>query len=48
VTNQILDDFVEAIAPRQAHIVADWNVRGNLKTIVRAEYRAPTNAGNIR
>jgi 7-cyano-7-deazaguanine reductase len=42
VTNQILDEFVEAIAPRRAEIVADWNVRGNLKTIVRAEYRSPS------
>jgi 7-cyano-7-deazaguanine reductase len=41
VTNQILDEFVDAIAPRRAEIVADWNVRGNLKTIVRAEYLAP-------
>jgi len=47
VTNQILDDFVAAIAPRQAQIVADWNVRGNLKTIVRAEYRAAANVGSI-
>jgi 7-cyano-7-deazaguanine reductase len=47
VTNQILDDFVAAIAPRQAQIVADWNVRGNLKTIVRAEYRAPADVGSI-
>lgn len=41
VTNQILDDFVEAIRPKRAEIVADWNVRGNLKTVVRAEYLAP-------
>ena len=41
VTNQILDDFVDAIAPKHAWIVADWNVRGNLKTVVRAEYIAP-------
>lgn len=47
VTNQILDDFVAAIAPRQASIVADWNVRGNLKTVVRAEYRAPSEVGSI-
>jgi 7-cyano-7-deazaguanine reductase len=40
VTNQILDDFVEAIAPRSAQITADWNVRGNLKTIVRADFQA--------
>src|SRR5579884_3263927 len=40
VTNQILDTFVAAIRPRDAEIVADWNVRGNVKTIVRAEYHA--------
>jgi 7-cyano-7-deazaguanine reductase len=38
VTNQILDDFVASIRPRQAEVVADWNPRGNLHTIVRAEY----------
>jgi 7-cyano-7-deazaguanine reductase len=41
VTNQILDDFVDAIEPKEAEIVADWNARGNLKTIVRARYKAP-------
>jgi 7-cyano-7-deazaguanine reductase len=41
VTNQILDDFVAAIRPARAEIVADWNVRGNVKTIIRAEYLAP-------
>ena len=41
VTNQILDDFVAAIQPRHAEIVADWNPRGNLHTVVRAEYHAP-------
>lgn len=42
VTNQILDDFVATIQPRRAEIAADWNVRGNLKTVVRAEYGAGT------
>lgn len=41
VTNQILDDFVDAIAPKEVEIVADWNPRGNLKTVVRATYRSP-------
>ncbi|HLJ67685.1 MAG TPA: preQ(1) synthase [Chloroflexota bacterium] len=40
VTNQILDDFVAAIRPTRAEISADWNPRGNLKTVVRAEYDA--------
>ena len=47
VTNQILDDFIAAIAPREAHITSDWNVRGNLKTIVRADYHAPSELGSI-
>ena len=47
VTNQILDDFIDAIAPTEAHIVADWNVRGNLKTIVRADYHALSDSGSI-
>ncbi len=42
VTNQILDDFVATIQPRRADIAADWNVRGNLKTVVRAAYEAGT------
>lgn len=38
VTNQILDDFVAAIQPKRAEIVADWNVRGNVHTAIRAQY----------
>lgn len=41
VTNRILDDFVASIRPARADIVADWNVRGNVKTVIRASYRAP-------
>jgi 7-cyano-7-deazaguanine reductase len=41
VTNRILDDFVAVAEPRWAQVVADWNVRGNLKTVITAEYRAP-------
>jgi 7-cyano-7-deazaguanine reductase len=40
VTNSILDDFIAAIRPRRAEVVADWNVRGNVKTVVRAGYEA--------
>lgn len=40
VTNKILDDFVQVIQPARAEIVADWNVRGNVKTVIRADYRA--------
>ncbi|MGH2442291.1 MAG: preQ(1) synthase [Chloroflexota bacterium] len=44
VTNQILDDFVAAIHPGYAAIVSDWNVRGNLKTVIRAQYYEPNRA----
>ncbi len=37
--NRILDDFVGAVAPRWAELVAEFNLRGGIKTIVRCEYR---------
>lgn len=46
VTNKILDDFVAAIHPRRAEIVADWNVRGNVKTVVRAPYEEPAESAD--
>jgi 7-cyano-7-deazaguanine reductase len=36
VTNRILDDLVAAIRPRWAEVVGDFNVRGGIKTEVRA------------
>jgi 7-cyano-7-deazaguanine reductase len=39
VTNTILDDLVEACAPRFARISAKWNVRGGIYTTVVAEHR---------
>jgi 7-cyano-7-deazaguanine reductase len=39
VTNAILDDIVEATAPRFARITARWNVRGGITTDVVAEHR---------
>lgn len=38
VVNQIRDDFVRACDPLELHIEGDFNVRGNIKTIVRASY----------
>ena len=38
VTNQILDDLVEAIRPRRMTVVGDFSVRGGIKTSVTAEY----------
>lgn len=41
VTNRILKDLVEAMAPRFMRLTADFNVRGGIYTTVVAEHRAP-------
>ncbi len=38
VANQILDDLVLLLDPRWMRVTADFSVRGNIKTIVRAEH----------
>ena len=38
VTNRILDDLVRAVRPRWAEVTGDFNVRGGIKTEVRAAY----------
>jgi 7-cyano-7-deazaguanine reductase len=57
VTNDILDDLVRLLAPRWMRVVAEFNVRGNIKTTIfaehaatgytgpRQEYRRPTFSG---
>ena len=56
-TNDILDDLVAALEPRWMRVVGEFNVRGNIKTVVtaeharegytgpRPEYRKPTFTG---
>jgi len=39
VINVILEDFVRACDPVAVEIEGDFNVRGNIKTVVRASYR---------
>lgn len=39
VVNLILEDFVRACDPRAVDIEGDFNVRGNIKTVVSASYR---------
>ena len=38
ITNRILDDLVRAVRPRWAEVTGDFNVRGGIKTEVRAAY----------
>lgn len=45
VTNAILDDLVALLAPRWLRVVADFTVRGNIKTIIFAEHVAPDYEG---
>lgn len=40
VTNRILQDLVDATAPRFMRLTADFNVRGGIYTTVVAEHRA--------
>ncbi|HEX9003380.1 MAG TPA: preQ(1) synthase [Blastocatellia bacterium] len=41
VVNQFRDDFVKACDPLEFQIEGDFNVRGNIKTVVRASYVKP-------
>lgn len=38
VTNRILDDLVELLAPRRMTVVGDFWVRGGIHTVVEAAY----------
>jgi 7-cyano-7-deazaguanine reductase len=41
VVNRILDDFVEAVAPKWVEVVGDFRVRGGIHTVVRASHGEP-------
>jgi len=38
VINVVLEDFVRACDPLKVEIEGDFNIRGNIKTVVRANY----------
>ncbi len=40
-TNTILNDLVALLSPRWMRVVADFTVRGNIKTIIFAEHATP-------
>ena len=40
VTNQILDDLVGLLAPRQMEVTGHYNIRGGIRTVVTARHRA--------
>jgi 7-cyano-7-deazaguanine reductase len=39
VVNKILEDFIAACDPLEVEIEGDFNVRGNIKTVIRASYQ---------
>ena len=43
--NTILDDLLTALSPRWMRVVAEFNVRGNIKTTVTAEEAQPEYSG---
>ncbi len=45
VVNGVLTDLVDLLAPRYCEVVGDFNVRGNIKTVVRATHRDPSYTG---
>jgi 7-cyano-7-deazaguanine reductase len=44
-TNTILNDLVALLSPRWMRVVADFTVRGNIKTIIFAEHSIPEYTG---
>jgi 7-cyano-7-deazaguanine reductase len=46
VVNGILTDLVELLTPRYCEVIGDFNVRGNIKTVVRAAHRDPRFSGD--
>ena len=45
VINRVLEDFVRACDPLAVDIEGDFNIRGNIKTVIRATYRRDQTAG---
>jgi 7-cyano-7-deazaguanine reductase len=39
--NRVLDDFIKLLDPWEIEVVGDFNVRGNIKTIVKAKHLRP-------
>lgn len=38
VTNRIMDDLVELLSPKKMTVTADFNVRGNIHTVISATH----------
>jgi 7-cyano-7-deazaguanine reductase len=45
VVNLVLSDLADLLQPKYCEVVGDFNVRGNIKTVVRATQRDPAWSG---
>jgi 7-cyano-7-deazaguanine reductase len=41
VTNRIMDDLIKLLDPHEIEVVGDFNVRGNIKTVISAKHVKP-------
>lgn len=48
VTNRILDELVEVLAPRRMRIETHWRPRGGMTSLITAEYEGPRPRGKTR
>lgn len=39
VTNNIMDDLIKLLDPWEIEVVGDFNVRGNIKTVIKAQHK---------
>lgn len=39
VTNRIIDDLIRLLDPHEIEVVGDFNVRGNIKTVIRSQHK---------
>lgn len=41
VTNLILEDLLQLLDPHELEVIGDFNVRGNIRTVVTSSHRSP-------
>ncbi len=41
VTNNIMDDLIKLLDPWEIEVIGDFNVRGNIHTVVKAHHKKP-------
>lgn len=42
VVNIVLDDLIKLLDPWEMEVTGDFNVRGNIKTVIRAQHKHPS------